>query len=113
MTTSSLGKDHILRVAIEESTYEVAPFLLPVKEPALKLGKLLKASGCSSCAMASYDKPIVALAGAVATLILDEAKKTPNEIPVFKAHLLKTLGIPETGFKIEYVVNGKNDEFTF
>lgn len=102
MSSLKLTNEVIQRVTAEPTLYEELPFLLPVKESAIRIALQLQRAGCTSCHKRAMRPVMAALAGAFTRLVVDEAKKPENKLPQLRERINKIIGGSHEAVVISY-----------
>lgn len=112
MTVLELTPLLILRLGGDPALYVQAPFLGPMKKPALSLAARFK-NVCTTCMKNARDKAADQMAGAFASLVLAESAQTPNRLPALKEAINRLLGTQHVEIMLRYRKDGRGEELLF
>lgn len=108
-----LTDELVLRVLSEVTIYTQFTFLAPIRDPALRLALQLQKAGCRGCAKRALRPAMAALSGAFTKLVVDEAKKTPNQLPLLRDRIKQIIGGSFDEVLISYQDKGSPAQIAF
>ena len=100
------------RISGDPALYSHCPFLVPVRDSALKIHRRYRNS-CSTCAREAKNKAFGAIANAMTSLIVEEAKKQPNELAAFKDVVRRILNSNADKILVRYTKDNVPGELQF
>ena len=104
-----LGPEQIMKVTREPSLYERFSFLMPLRDPALKLHAQLLGKRCKGCNRSFFMKTALYIGAAFTALVDAESKKQPNALAELHQAIEMFLGTQAD--EIRLVVMKGNDKW--
>lgn len=102
----------VLRISGDPALYQAAPFLEPMREPALRLHAKYR-NVCTNCAKEAKAKAFGAIACAMTSLLVEESRKAPNLLGAFKETVGKLLKMHLDQVSVRYQKDGEAAELRF
>ena len=101
----TLNADIVMRLTADPALYAVAPFLEPMRDPAMRIHKKLGAH-CKSCARMALQRAAVHLSNAFVKLVADEYNRHPNTLLALKGTMAKILNTQIDEVRVQYFAPG-------
>lgn len=103
----------VIRISGDPALYVAAPFLEPMRKPALSLHQKYRDPHCPKCVQDAKFKAFQAVANAMTALLTAEAAQAPNRLAAFKDVVRKILNMPVDQVVVRYKKAGKDAELQF
>lgn len=103
----------VIRISGDPALYSAAPFLEPMRKPALNLHQKYRDPHCPKCVQEAKIQAFKAVANAMTSLLVAEHAQTPNRLAAFKQAAGNILNMKVDQILVTYKQGGKDAVLQF